>query len=146
MTDGEARLIGTVKFTNVDSTNRLYLAEAILQLKYADGGKWKLVRAYNKVPDLAKLQRAHNTANKKTCSIEDFFVAPKTLVSEDAGYVFWKDKKVVIFYSNNLASTPSSPIFDGDDQEAIFFVHGVIPIKGGMEWKFFIALRFWLLQ
>ena len=48
MTDGEARIIGMVKYTNVDSTNRFHLTEAIRQLKDADRCAWKLVRAYDK--------------------------------------------------------------------------------------------------
>ena len=59
-----------MKFTNVDATNRKYLSDAILQMKDAKRGAWKLVRAYNKVPDLAKLQRAHNARNKKLSNVK----------------------------------------------------------------------------
>ena len=51
ITDGECRLVGTVKFTNVDSTNRYYLFKAIEQLKNSPRGSWLLVRAYNKDPN-----------------------------------------------------------------------------------------------
>jgi hypothetical protein len=40
-TDGEAYMIGTVKFTNVDATNRYYLAQAIERMK--DKTPWKLL-------------------------------------------------------------------------------------------------------
>lgn len=130
ITDGEARLIGTVKFTNVDATNRKYLSNAIVEMKDAERGAWKLVRAYNKVPDLAKLQRAHNARNKKLPAKDrKVFVSPCNLVAENAGYIVWKDKKVVIFYSNDLAGTPSDHILDGSSDEAIKCVHGLLPIK-----------------
>ena len=78
MSDGEARLIGTVKFTNVDTTNRHYLSDAILGTKDAERGAWKLVRAYHKVHDHAKLQRAHNAGNKKLpANSRTVFVHPK---------------------------------------------------------------------
>ena len=56
------------------------------------------------------------------------FVAPRDNIAEDAGYVVWKDKNVVIFYSNDLAGTHSSPIIHGEDEEDTFCVRGVLPI------------------
>jgi hypothetical protein len=44
-TDGEGKLIGTVKYTNVDATNRYYLFKAMEQMKDAERGSWCLVRA-----------------------------------------------------------------------------------------------------
>jgi hypothetical protein len=50
-TDGEAHLIGTVKF-NVDATNQFHLRKGIEMLKNADQGSWVLVQAFNKKPRL----------------------------------------------------------------------------------------------
>ena len=50
---------------------------------------------------------------------------PTTIVAENAGYIVFKDKKVVVFYTNDLASTPSKPILFGEDEEAVKAVDGV---------------------
>ena len=55
VTDDKARVIGTIKFTNVDGTNRKFLKIAIERLKDAPRGRWMLVRAYDRVDDLKKL-------------------------------------------------------------------------------------------
>ena len=52
-------------------------------------------------------------------------MAPHDLVAENAGYIVWKDKKIVIFYTNDLASSPSVPILDGSEPEARSAVHGL---------------------
>jgi len=59
MTDGEARMIGTVRSTLVDATNRYYLEQAISNASGKERGYWCLVRAYNEHPDFAKLQRQY---------------------------------------------------------------------------------------
>ena len=43
MADDQDQAIGTVKFTNVDGTNRKFLKEAIQNLKDRPRGKWMLV-------------------------------------------------------------------------------------------------------
>ena len=50
---------------------------------------------------------------------------PHDIVAEKAGYIVWKDKKIVICYTNNLASLPSVPILDGSEREAPLAVHGL---------------------
>ena len=50
---------------------------------------------------------------------------PHDIVAEKAGYIVWKDKKIVIFYTNDLASSPSVPILDGSEKEAQSAVHGL---------------------
>lgn len=35
--------------------------------------------------------------------------------SRKAGYIVWQDNKIVIFYCNNLLTTPSRPVIDGED-------------------------------
>ena len=46
LTDDKAQMIGTMKFTNIDSTNQIHLKEAIEQLKYSERGSWKLLQVY----------------------------------------------------------------------------------------------------
>ena len=126
MTDGEARIIGTVKYTNVDATNRFYLTKAIQQLKDADRCSWKLVRTYDKNTEIEKYRRKHTNAMKKlNVKNRTPFVPPHDKVAEKAGYIVWKDKKIVIFYTNDLASSPSIPIMDGSTPEARSAVNGL---------------------
>ena len=58
-TDNEAYLIGTLKFTNVDATNRYHLSRAMETLKDAPRGTWCLVQAYNKNPNYERLRNQH---------------------------------------------------------------------------------------
>ena len=130
ITDNEAKLIGTLKFTNVDATNRRYLSEAIAMMKDAPRGSWCLVCAYDKIPDLEKLRRKHADAEKKTTATQRTqFVAPTELVAKNAGYIVWKDSKLVVLYTNNLATTPSRSILDGTSEEAVLCVRGFAPLK-----------------
>jgi hypothetical protein len=64
-TDGESKMIGTVKFTNVDGANQHHLSKAMELMKDAQRGEWMLVRAYHKHPDYDKLQRDHS--NQQRC-------------------------------------------------------------------------------
>jgi len=54
-TDGESHLIGTIKFMNVDATNRYYLSKGMELLKNADRGSWCLVQEFHKHSDYEKL-------------------------------------------------------------------------------------------
>jgi hypothetical protein len=65
MMDGEAWMIGTVRFTLVDATNWYCLEQAISNESEKEHGYWCLVRAYNEYPDFAKLQQQHQAANSK---------------------------------------------------------------------------------
>ena len=130
MTDGECLVIGTVKFTNVDGSNRHQLKKAIQELADLPRGQWKLVRAYNKVENLKTLQQAHaREQSKKPKAQRVPFVYPEDSVAEKAGYIVWKDSKVVVFYTNDLASTPPSAILDGTDEDAIFCVNGLAELE-----------------
>jgi hypothetical protein len=54
-TDGEAKIVGTIKFTNLDATNHYRVSQGIEQLKGANRGEWVLVQAYNKHPEYERL-------------------------------------------------------------------------------------------
>ncbi|ETP50735.1 hypothetical protein F442_04006 [Phytophthora nicotianae P10297] len=45
------------------------------------------------------------------------------------GYVVFKDKKVVIFYTNDLADTPTLRFQGPDNEEAIRVLHGLQPLN-----------------
>jgi hypothetical protein len=52
-----------------------------------------------------------------------------TKVAECAGYVVFKDSKVLVFYSNDLALTPTEPILSAQNESAVEAVRGLAVIK-----------------
>ena len=99
-------------------------------LKESPRGSWLLICAYDEVPDLEKLQRKHAAEQKKKKKAKRTpFVLPLDLVADNAGYIIWKDSKLVLFYTNDLESTPSVSILDGKSNEAISCVRGLAPLK-----------------
>jgi hypothetical protein len=130
-TDGEAHMIGTVKFTNVDATNRYYLSKAIELLKDKERGAWALVRAYNKHADYDRLRNSHASQQRRiaTSSQRTTFVPPLDNIADRSGYIVFKDSKVVIFYTNDLLQNPSEPILLGTDDRAHQCVGGLAKIS-----------------
>jgi hypothetical protein len=129
-TDGEAYMIGTVKFTNVDATNRYYLAQAIERMKDKPRGNWCLVQAYNKHPDYDQLRNQHTAQQRRQSgSSRETFIPPLDNPAERAGFIVFKDSKVVIFYTNDLLENPPEPIIDDSDNRAIKCVHGLSKIS-----------------
>ncbi len=131
ITDGECRLVDTVKFSNVDSTNRYFLFKAIEQLKNSPRGLWLLVRAYNKDPNYEKMERQHMSANKKLPAEQRTpWVPPMEDIAENCGYIVFKDSKVVIFYLSDLASTtPKRPIMGQTEANAISSVQSLAKLQ-----------------
>jgi len=130
-TDGEARVIGTVKFTNVDGTNRYYLSKAIELMKDQSRGSWALVQAYNKHPNYDQLRSQHASQQRRVRSASDraAFVPPLDSNADRAGFIVFKDSKVVLFYSNDLCENPEEPILLGTDERAIRCVGGLAKIS-----------------
>jgi hypothetical protein len=126
ITDGEAHLCGTVWFTNVNATNRYYLKTAIKELKDKPRGSWFLVRAYNKTPNYNQLQQAHAAQQCRLPKQQRTpFIPPIEVVAENSGYIVLKDSKIVTFCTNDLATTPSQPILDATNEEAVVAVCGL---------------------
>ena len=65
MTDRQTKIIRVQKITNVNSTNQVFLKEAISQIKKKDQGSQALVRACNKVDNLDKLYCKYIKEQKK---------------------------------------------------------------------------------
>ncbi len=87
-TDGESRVIGTIKFTNVDGTNRYHLSKAMELMKDAPRGSWRLVQAYHKHPNYEKLQRDHSTQQRHLQPAErQPFVPPFDKVADCCGFI-----------------------------------------------------------
>ena len=126
LTDNKTKIYGTQKFNLIDATNRTYVKKAMSMVEKLERGSWALVRAYDKVDDLDKLRREHNKLQKNLPSNERKpFTPPTSQVADKAGYIIFKDKKIVIFYTNDLACTPSKPILLGKSEEAIKAVNGL---------------------
>jgi hypothetical protein len=100
LTDGEIRITGTCRLNVIQSRNKVGVKKAIDMLKDQDRGTWVLVRAFN--------------------SQVDDDVAP------NCGYIVFKDRKDVVFYTNDLAATPKELVVIGNDDEyAIHCVNGL---------------------
>jgi hypothetical protein len=125
-TDGESRVIGTIKLTNVGGTNRYHLSKAMELMKDAPRGAWKLVQASHKHPNYEKLQRDHSTQQRRLEPKErQPFVPPFDNVADCCGFIVLKDSKLVVFYSSDLNSSPAEPIMDSSDSKAVECVHGL---------------------
>lgn len=106
MSDCECKILGTVRFNNVDGPNRPALKDAIESLRNASPGDWRRVQVYNQ----------GNTAE-----------SPLT-IAEKCGFVVFKDRSIVAFYKNNLADTPIARVHQPDDAHAVMCVHGLVPL------------------
>ena len=126
ITDGEARVIGTVKYTNVDGINRLHLSQGVQRMKDKEHGQWCLVKACNQTNVLLAAKKKHEAAEKKKPAADRVaFELPEDSAATNAGYIIWKDCKVVTFYTNDLLRTPKKWITDGTEEDAIECVHGL---------------------
>jgi hypothetical protein len=56
-------------------------------------------------------------------------VPPLDSIAEKAGYIVFKDSKVVLFYTNNLMENPLEPILWGTDDRAVQRVGGLAKIS-----------------
>jgi len=93
-------------------------------LKDAPRGTWCLVQAYNKNPNYERLRNQHRQQRHSTP-----FVPLLDDPAEKCGYIVFKDSKVVVFYTNDLASNPPEHVVQGSDERAWTFVHGLAKIS-----------------
>ena len=132
MTRGEVKIIGTIRTNFLDSTNRVNVLKGIAQIKDKARGTWMLIRAYDRPgkKNIDALKKKHKE-NQKELPINEqsVFEPPQKTVSEKAGYVLFMDSKLVIFYSNDLAETPSADFLSDESEDAIYCVNGLAAIK-----------------
>jgi hypothetical protein len=103
LTDDEVRITGTCRLNVIQANNKVGVKKGIDMLKNKERGTWVLVQAFN-------LQRADN----------DVMAAP------NCGYIIFKDRRDVIFYTNDLADTPNELAVIGNNNEhAISCVNGL---------------------
>jgi hypothetical protein len=107
LSDQEIRITGTCRLNVVDKVNKVGVKAAIDLLRDKERGSWALVCAFNG----ANVVRAFNGPN---------------VLAENCGYVVYKDRKDVVFYSNDLADTPKELVVLGNnDDHAIRCVNGL---------------------
>jgi len=141
MTDNKARITGTVKLNLVNKVNSYSVKKAMELLADKPCSTWAYARAYDNEPESkatgSKRKRKGTGGNApKKCKTtksksEKVAEAPKepTKNIKNAGYVLYKDSKVVIFYSHDLDGTfPKWYGLGTNDAQAIHCVHGLAPL------------------
>ena len=124
ISQGDIRITGTCKFPNIDAINRPVIGECLASLKNAERGSWLLARTYSYNKEYDNIRKRSDDPNVKS-----YRVIPNEFIQENSGFIFFKDAKVVIFYSNDLASTPYDRICEGTDARSIASVRGLVLIE-----------------
>lgn len=146
MTDGEIRITGTCRLNVINTINKVGVKKGIDMLKEKPRGSWVLVRAFNppemdadtmgkrakKTSHHEKMLKTCKKKNSKTMDDDEGGSADRlesqefTNVAPNCGYIIYKDRKDVIFYTNDLAATPNELVVIGnDDSHAIHCVNGL---------------------
>ena len=92
-------------------------------------GAWVLVRAHDKVSNYDKLKKQHVREQKRKKKANCLpFTVPVESPADRAGYILFKDNKVVCFYTNDLEKTPSLDILLHSDPEVVTCTQGLASI------------------
>ncbi|KAE8899747.1 hypothetical protein PF007_g16673 [Phytophthora fragariae] len=128
-TDGEMKMLGTVRISLQGKWISPTLDAAKARMDAAPRGSSELVAAIDVPTGWEKLQEAHKRAQKKPPPHLQTAYAPPTAIVHNAGYVVFCDKLTVVFYTNDLAGTPSQRVLPGDSPEAIWLCNGLAPLR-----------------
>jgi len=120
LTDGELLLCGTVKMTNLDSENRTNIREGLSFLAGKERYTFCIVQAKRTDDQQANRNKRRRRANQQPQG---------STIVENAGFVIWKDKKGVTFFTNDLTATPSTLFLSGESAEAKRLVRGMLPVQ-----------------
>ena len=128
-TDNKVKVIGTVRDNFIDTANKDNVLKAIAYLKDKPGHSWCVVRAVeeSKTPPLKKQKIQSNTMDRYLTQIS--LSKMVTTIASKAGYIIWKDKKIIRFYTNDLTLTPTSDILYGHSVKVVMAGHGLAPLK-----------------
>ncbi|KUF85454.1 hypothetical protein AM588_10000940 [Phytophthora nicotianae] len=129
ITDGETRMLGTVRQDWIGSLNKDAVADSIARVKTKPRGSWELVAAVDSCLASKKDKAAHARKQKKVPAHLRTPYSPPVEFSPRAGFIVFLDKQPVVFYTNDLASTPTARVLDGTNSEAISCCHGLYPIQ-----------------
>ncbi len=134
ISNNELKLCGTVRLNFVDEVNKVNVIEGIEMMKKAERGDWVLVPAFNFEQNHEKEKNAFLKEQKKKKTRRKY--EPKMGDQVDnAGFILFMDSKLCIFYSNDLASTPSQQNVCSrhSDEDAIKHawkcMHGKAPLR-----------------
>ena len=124
LSDGDIKMTGTCKYSNIDSINRPIILECVELLKDKPRGSWILGRSYS-------YDRAYDALRKRSSdpAIKSYKVVPDRLIQANSGFIFFKDAKVVIFYSNDLLNKRRRRISLDSDDGTIETVRGLVDIE-----------------
>ncbi|POM76208.1 Hypothetical protein PHPALM_6582 [Phytophthora palmivora] len=101
------------RYTAVFPELRRSLAASNSGAKSAAQGSWKLVAAIDTADNLRDLEKVNKQSQKHLKKVQKTpFVSPRHR-SPHAGYIAFCDKKIMLFYTNDLAATPSANVLDG---------------------------------
>jgi hypothetical protein len=89
LTDGEIKMIGTVKFINIDGISHPLVKEAMEKIQNCEKVSWMIHQAFDKSVLNAEQSR---------------------IPAEKTGYIVFKVHAVVVFFTNDLAGTFSLPL------------------------------------
>jgi len=106
--------------TNLDSENRNNIREGISFLAEKDRYTFCIVQAKWTDDHRATQNKRRRRANQQPQG--------GTIVA-NAGFVIWKDKKDVTFFTNDLTGTPSALLLSGESAEAKRLVRGMLPVR-----------------
>jgi len=104
-------MTGTCKYSNIDAINRPIILECVELLKDKLRGTWVMRRSHS-------YDRTYDALRQRSTDeeIKSYKKVPDRLIQANSGLIFFKDAKVVIFYSNDLFNTPRHRIcLDSDD-------------------------------
>ncbi|KAK1946029.1 hypothetical protein P3T76_003077 [Phytophthora citrophthora] len=128
-TDGEMRLLGNVCIYLQGKWNAMELEASKSRMDVAERGSWELVAAVDVPVGWEKLQEKHKRLQKKMPSHQQTpYMAPMTIAA-NAGYIVFRDKLTVIFFTNDLAGTLSQRVLAGDSREAIHLCRNLAPLQ-----------------
>ena len=109
MTGGEIVTTGTMRLNYLDALNKAAVTHSVKNLELKAQGSWELL------------------------AVKESYVDPsgktKTRKMPNSGFIVLKDKKTVVFFTNDLTDTPKKFSSRGNDPEAIALVRGLGPIK-----------------
>jgi hypothetical protein len=129
LTDGEMHTTGIVRINLTGKWNKPAVEASVLRVAEAERGQWELIAAGDLEFDWKVKETEHQKSRRRLPKAQRTEYQPSFTFEERLGYIVYKDRKVVIFYSNDLRTTPSTRILNGSSDEAVACCHGRYPIQ-----------------
>ncbi|GMF68114.1 unnamed protein product [Phytophthora fragariaefolia] len=128
-TDGEMKMLRTVRIALQGDWVAKELEAAKARMDTAERGSWELVAALDVLAGWEKLQEKHKRAQRKLPEhLQTPYVAPATIAA-NAGYIVFRDKMTVVFYTNDLAGSLPQRVLSDCSPEAVRLCRGLAPLR-----------------